>query len=292
MESALSPPRLGLWSALPLLSVQCPQPYLTCGGRSGGSRVKPQCQGSGVVDTPPTCPQPHHARCGACPAFAALEPGLGSCQFSGTGVRMASFQRLGEPERQRHGSVKPALRFLSLYLSVSSKMIEVLLGPQVPSAGGQPSGVRPRAQVTLSLRHRLRPPSSAVQSSVSGYWGCWLPLRPLLDPWGRLEVHWARSSDLALFIFFLLGCGVSSSALARPSSFCTNFSTASSFPGGGGDTLCAARAPIGQAGRGGVRPPRLEVARRGTRPAGGRGSGLCGAHRTARGRCQRLPQLR
>lgn len=123
LGSALSPPRLCSWSALPLLSVQCPQPYLTCGGRGGGSRVKPQCQASSVLDTPPTCPQPRHARCGACQAFASLEPGLGGCQFSGTAVRVASFQKLGEPEGQRHGSVKPALRFLSLYLSVSSKMI-------------------------------------------------------------------------------------------------------------------------------------------------------------------------
>lgn len=73
--------------------------------------------------------------------------------------------------------------------------------PKVPSVGGQPSGVRSIAQVALSLG------PSKVRGSVSGYWGWRLPLRPLLAPCWRLEVHWARGSDLTPFIFFLSGAG-------------------------------------------------------------------------------------
>lgn len=74
--------------------------------------------------------------------------------------------------------------------------------------------MRPIAQVALSLGPRLGPPSSKVRGSESGYWGWRLPLRPLLAPCWRLEVHWAGGSDLTPFIFFLSGCRVSSSALA------------------------------------------------------------------------------
>ena len=52
---------------------------------------------------------------------------------------------------------------------------------------------------------------------------------------------WGRSSSSRAACSELRSC---------PSSLCTNFSPASSFPGGGGATQCAARAPIGQTGRG------------------------------------------
>lgn len=114
MESALFPPWLGSRGAPPPLSAQCLQPYLTCGSRGGGSHVSPQGQASDILDTPSPCPQPCPAQCGAYQAFAFSEPALGGCQFSGTGVRAVSFQKLGEPEGQRNGSVKPDLGFFFL----------------------------------------------------------------------------------------------------------------------------------------------------------------------------------
>lgn len=125
--------------------------------------------------------------------------------------------------------------------------------PKVPSVGGQPSGVRPIAQVALSLGPRLGPPSSKFRGSESGYWGWRLPLRPLLAPCWRLEVHWAGGSDLTPFIFFLSGCRVSSSALALVASVQTFLLLQVSLAEAG--THCAARAPIGRTGRGGARPP-------------------------------------
>ena len=67
---------------------------------------------------------------------------------------------------------------------------------------------------------------------------------------------------------------------SRPSSLCTNFSPAPSFPGGGGDTQCAARAPIGRAGRGRGVSSVLGAERRCT-GLGGRGSELRGPSRRA-----------
>lgn len=142
---------------------------------------------------------------------------------------------------------------LSCYFSVPSKNIQALRSPQVPSVSVQTSGVRSIAQVALSLSPRLGPPSSTILGSVSGYWGWRLPLRPLLAPCWRLEVLWARGSDLTPFIFFLSGCRVSSCALALVASVQTFLLLQVSLAEAG--TLCAARTPIGRMGRGGARPP-------------------------------------
>lgn len=89
--------------------------------------------------------------------------------------------------------------------------------PPVSSAGGQRSGVRPRAQVARSLVPQFWPPSAPATGSTGGYRSLRLPLRPLLATWGRLGVHSARGSGLGLFIF-LSGCRAWSSALAFPPS--------------------------------------------------------------------------
>lgn len=164
--------------------------------------------------------------------------------------------------------MKPARGFLSFSVSVPPKMIQALRSPQAQSVGGQLSGVRPRAQVALSLGPRLRPPSSAVLGSAGGYRGWRLPLRPLLASWGRLEVHWARSSDLGPLIFFLLGRRVPSSAPALPASLYKLFSCFK-FPCGGGTQSARPGRPLaGREGAGRALPRRPEVAGR-----RGRGSG-------------------
>lgn len=101
LESAPFPPWLLPRSAHPLLPAQCPQPHLTWGGRGGGSRASAQRQASDGLDPLPSCPQSRPAYPGACGAFAFSDPGLRGCQFPGAGVRVASFQKLGELDGQR-----------------------------------------------------------------------------------------------------------------------------------------------------------------------------------------------
>ena len=104
--------------------------------------------------------------------------------------------------------------------------------PRESSVGGQLSGVRRNALVAPSLGTGLGQPSSPAQGSAGGYRGWWLQLRPLLTPWGRLEVPSARGSDLGRFIF-LSGCRVSSSALASPASVQTFLQLQVSLVGAG-----------------------------------------------------------
>ncbi|XP_078307436.1 uncharacterized protein LOC132682340 [Panthera onca] len=175
------------------------KPHLTCGCRGGGSRVSPQGQHSDVQDKPPTCPKSRPAQCGACQVFAFSEPGLRGCQFSGTGVGMASFQKTWENQK-------------------GSGRDQTFRSPQVPFPGGQQS------DVGAARAGCFRRPGGGLRST-----------RPEALTW-----------DLSSFSSWLQG----SELRSRPSSLCTNFSPAPSFPGGGGDTQCAARAPIGRTGRG------------------------------------------
>lgn len=68
-------------------------------------------------------------------SVAASFPELGS---------VVSFQKLGETEGQRNGSVKPdhGLLYSFVFSFVSSKTIQVLRSPRESSVGGQLSGVR------------------------------------------------------------------------------------------------------------------------------------------------------
>lgn len=169
-------------------------------------------------------------------AFASSEPGLAGRQVSGTGVRVASFRKL--ETRRAAAWVTEACSWISFFRSLFLFFRFFKDNPRFASPFRGRTALRcaTEGEVARSLDPRLRPPCSAVLGSVSGYWG-WLLLllRSLLAPWARLEVHWVGGSDLTLFILFLWGCWVSSSDLAVPASV-QNFSAASSFPGGGGDT--------------------------------------------------------
>lgn len=227
LESALSPP----WLRPPLLSAQCPQPHLTCGGRGGGSRVRPQSQASDVPDTPATCPQPRPAQWGSCQAFAFSEPGLGGCQCSGTGVRVASFQKLRELGGRREG-VCEACSWVSFCVSVPPKMIQAVRSPQVQSVGGQLSGARPRAQVALSLVPGSgRPPRQSWAATGAGGCRCGrfgLPGGGLTST-GPEAPTWDRSSSSSRAAGFR-------APLLPFQPLCTNFSPASSFPAEAGHT--------------------------------------------------------
>ena len=115
-ERALSS-RLRSRSAHPLLSARGPHPHFTCGGRGGGSRLSARRPVSDVPDTLPSCSQSRPTCRGACRAFAFSDPGLGGCRYSGTGVRVASFQKLGEVEGQRVWAGEACSWFLSFYFS-------------------------------------------------------------------------------------------------------------------------------------------------------------------------------
>ncbi|XP_025245176.1 uncharacterized protein LOC112626986 [Theropithecus gelada] len=141
----------------------------------------------------------------------------------------------------------------SLYIFFLQRRVPASQCPPVSSAGGQRSGVRPRAQVARSLGPQFWPPSAPATGSTGGYRSLRLPLRPLLATWGRLGVHSARGSGLGLFIF-LSGCRAWSSALAFPPSVQTFLLLQVSLAEAEANRALPGRPLAGLEG-GGARPP-------------------------------------
>lgn len=85
----------------------------------------------------------------------------------------------------------------------------------------RPSSAEPSGSCTVGAQvcsgKQVAPsfsPPCQPQGARASYRGWRQPLRPLLGTWRRRDIHWAWLIDLLLFIFFLSGRAVPSSARA------------------------------------------------------------------------------